>query len=292
MADAGVGRIIDNKYEILTSIGRGGMSYVWLGRDRRLDKMWAIKEFRPSTISSQGAANRQAIIDEANFIKRLDHPAIPRVVDIIDTGTSIFVVMDFIDGTALNKVLRQQGEPFEQERVIEWGIQLCDVLEYLHGLKNPVVYRDMKPSNVMLRGDDSVKLIDFGISVPVGFQKKTIAGTAGFMSPEQICRAQLGVDTDIFALGVTFALLFGGKPLSQDPNEAVQKDFRHSAARDMERNDLPAVGEIPELSGAAYRELADVIRNCTIYRRDRRTASCVLLARQLQTAAENCDLKI
>ena len=211
MADAGVGRIIDNKYEILTSIGRGGMSYVWLGRDRRLDKMWAIKEFRPSTISSQGAANRQAIIDEANFIKRLDHPAIPRVVDIIDTGTSIFVIMDFIDGTALNKVLRQQGEPFEQERVIEWGIQLCDVLEYLHGLKNPVVYRDMKPSNVMLRGDDSVKLIDFGISMellPSGPSDTRVIGTGGYGAPEQVDKEihkLVPVDTraDIYALGAT-----------------------------------------------------------------------------------------
>ncbi len=169
-------------------------------------------------------------------------------------------------------------------------LQICKMIGQFH--QRNLIHMDIKPSNFMMERSGRVRLIDFGISVPVGFQKKTVAGTAGFMSPEQICRAQLGVDTDIFALGVTFALLFGGKPLSQDPNEAVQKDFRHSAARDMERNDLPAVGEIPELSGAAYRELADVIRNCTIYRRDRRTASCALLARQLQTAAENCGLKI
>lgn len=211
MAETGVGRVIDNKYEILTSIGRGGMSYVWLGRDRRLDKMWAIKEFRPSNIGSQGAANRQAIIDEANFIKRLDHPAIPRIVDIIDTKTSIFVVMDFIDGTALNKVLRQQGGPFEQERVIEWGIQLCDVLEYLHGLEHPVVYRDMKPSNVMLRGDDTVKLIDFGISMellPSGPSDTRVIGTGGYGAPEQVDKdvhKMVPVDTraDIYALGAT-----------------------------------------------------------------------------------------
>lgn len=211
MAETGVGRIIDNKYEILTPIGRGGMSYVWLGRDKRLDKMWAIKEFRPSTISSQGAANRQAIIDEANFIKELDHSAIPRVVDIVDTGSSIFVVMDFIDGTALNKVLRQQDAPFEQERVIEWGIELCNVLEYLHGLKEPVVYRDMKPSNIMLRGDDTVKLIDYGISMRLrstGPSDKRVIGTPGYGAPEQVDKdihKVVPVDTraDIYALGAT-----------------------------------------------------------------------------------------
>lgn len=224
MAESGVGRIIDNKYEILTSIGRGGMSYVWLGRDRRLDKMWAIKEFRPSTISSQGAANRQAIIDEANFIKRLDHPAIPRVVDIIDTGASIFVVMDFIDGTALNKVLRQQNAPFEQERVIEWGIQLCEVLEYLHGLEPPVVYRDMKPSNIMLRGDDTVKLIDFGISMellPSGPSDARVIGTGGYGAPEQVdheLHKVMPVDTraDIYAIGATlYSLVTGHVPRSR-----------------------------------------------------------------------------
>lgn len=221
MAETGVGRVIDNKYEILTSIGRGGMSYVWLGRDKRLDKMWAIKEFRPSAVSSQGAANRQAIIDEANFIKRLDHPAIPRVVDIIDTGASIFVVMDFIDGTALNKVLRQQGTPFEQERVIEWGIELCEVLEYLHGLSAPVVYRDMKPSNIMLRGDDSVKLIDFGISMellPSGPSDTRVIGTGGYGAPEQVDKEihrVVPVDTraDIYALGATlYSLVTGHTP--------------------------------------------------------------------------------
>ena len=242
MAETGVGRIIDNKYEILTSIGRGGMSYVWLGRDKRLDKMWAIKEFRPSTVSSQGAANRQAIIDEANFIKRLDHPAIPRVVDIIDTGASIFVVMDFIDGTALNKVLRQQGEPFEQERVIEWGIQLCDVLEYLHGLENPVVYRDMKPSNVMLRGDDTVKLIDFGISMellPSGPSDTRVIGTGGYGAPEQVDKEvhkMIPVDTraDVYALGATlYSLVTGHVPRTRkDENGKVSVDFEMRPIRE------------------------------------------------------------
>ena len=149
MADVGIGRVVDNKYEIIAAIGKGGMSNVWLGRDRRLNKLWAVKEIKPSTRGRQAQANRQAIIDEANFMKRLDHPAIPRVVDIIDTGASIFVVMDYVNGTALNKVLAQQGEPFSQDEVIDWGIQLCDVLEYLHNLRppegNPVVYRDLKP---------------------------------------------------------------------------------------------------------------------------------------------------
>ena len=108
MAEAGIGRVVDNKYEIIAAIGKGGMSNVWLGRDRRLDKLWAVKEIKPNVAGAQGAANRQAIIDEANFMKRLDHTAIPRVVDIIDTGASIFVVMDYVNGSSLAKVMRHE----------------------------------------------------------------------------------------------------------------------------------------------------------------------------------------
>lgn len=239
MAQTGVGRIIDNKYEILTSIGRGGMSYVWLCRDKRLGKMWAVKEFRPSSNRSQSEANRQGILDEANFIKRLDHPAIPRVVDIIDTGSSIYVVMDFVDGTSLSKALRQQNEPFEQERVIEWGIQLCDVLQYLHDGPPPdgypVVYRDMKPANIMLRGDDTVKVIDFGISMellPSGPSDTRVVGTRGYGAPEQVDRdvhKLVPVDgrADIYALGTTlYSLVTGHVPrMHKDENGEQVVEF-------------------------------------------------------------------
>ena len=122
MAEKGIGRVIDNKYELIAALGKGGMSIVWLARDQRLDKLWAIKEVKPNAVGAQGKASRQAVVDEANFMKRLDHPAIPRVVDIIDDGQTVFVVMDYVNGCALSRMLRQQGEPFSQEDVINWGI--------------------------------------------------------------------------------------------------------------------------------------------------------------------------
>ena len=246
MAEAGIGRVIDNKYEIIAAIGKGGMSNVWLGRDRRLDKLWAIKEIKPSTRGRQAQANRQAIIDEANFMKRLDHPAIPRVVDIIDTGASIFVVMDYVNGTALSKVLRQQGEPFSQEEVIDWGVQLCDVLGYLHSIRPPdgypVVYRDLKPSNVMLRDDGSVKLIDFGISMellPTGPSDTRVIGTVGYGAPEQVDpevhkTTPVDVRADIYALGTTlYSLVTGHVPkMRTDEVGRTQVDFDLRPIRD------------------------------------------------------------
>lgn len=198
------------------------------------------------------------------------------------------LLMERINGIDLGTKPLQNALNLEDK--VRVCLQICKAIGQLH--QRNLIHLDIKPSNFMLERSGRVRLIDFGISVPSGFKKNTVAGTAGFMSPEQICRAELGPDTDIFALGVTFSLLFGGKPLSQDPNDAVQKDFRHSAARDMEKNEMTAVGDIPELSGKAYRELAEVIRNCTIYRRDRRISSCTVLVKQLQAAAESCGLKI
>lgn len=204
-----VGQIIDSKYEILALVGRGGTSNIWLGRDVRLDKLWAIKEPRVSGDAVQCAAYRQAVIDEANFIKRLDHPAIPRVVDLIPAGPSVYVAMDYVDGTSLARVLRKQATSFDQQRVVDWGIQLCDALQYLHSLN--IVYRDMKPSNVMLRNDDKLRLVDFGIATeipPSGLFDARVVGTAGYSAPEQVDRDMHGIvpvdaRADIYALGMT-----------------------------------------------------------------------------------------
>ena len=198
------------------------------------------------------------------------------------------LLMERINGIDLGTKPLQNSLNLEDKLRI--CLQICKAISQFH--QRNVIHLDIKPSNFMVERTGRVRLIDFGISVASGFQKKTVAGTAGFMSPEQICRAQLGPDTDIFALGITFAILFGGKPLSQNPDDAVQKDFRRTAARDMEKSEMPAIGEIPELAGTTYRELAEVIRNCTILRRDRRISSCNLLAKQLQNAAENCGLKL
>ena len=92
------GSIIDNKYEILKEIGRGGMSIVYLAMDKRLNKQWAIKEIRKDARDEYSKVNVQALIKEANLMKRLDHPALPRIVDIIDDGELIYIVMDYIEG--------------------------------------------------------------------------------------------------------------------------------------------------------------------------------------------------
>lgn len=218
-----VNAVVGKRYEILKQIGKGGMSAVYLAMDSTLQKQWAVKEIKQDT---KNAEQRELVIKsltvEANMIKGLDHPAIPRIVDLIEEKNSLFVVMDYVEGRPLSKVLKEEG-PQSEEDVVNWGIQLCDVLDYLHRRSPQIVFRDMKPSNVMLTPDGNVKLIDFGIALEIqnGQQKdrpligdNRQLGTPGFGAPEQFAEnGRVDPRADIYALGATlFNLVTGRHP--------------------------------------------------------------------------------
>ena len=203
---AKIGAIIDGKYEILKQIGMGGMSTVYLAMDQHLNKQWAVKEIRLRADDRESRVIIQSLIAEANLMKKLDHPALPRIVDIIDSRDTIYVIMDYIEGEPLSRILEREG-PQPEEDVLEWARQLCDVLSYLHTRKPPVIYRDMKPGNIMIRPDGNIRLIDFGIAreYKEGKTSDTVAlGTKGYAAPEQFGgQGQTDARTDIYSLGVT-----------------------------------------------------------------------------------------
>lgn len=216
------GEIIDGKYEILREIGRGGMSIVYLAMDKRLNKQWAIKEFRKDKDDESKRIALESLMKEANIMKKLDHPILPRIVDIIDQDNTVYVVMDYIEGESLNKVLEANGAQ-PQDAVIEWAKQLSEVLDYLHNRKPPVIYRDMKPANIMLKPDGTIRLIDFGIAreYKEGHTGDTeIIGTRGYAAPEQFGdKGQTDARTDIYSLGVTLYHLITGKNPAEPPYE-------------------------------------------------------------------------
>lgn len=217
---AEIGQIIDGKYEILTLIGKGGMSKVYLARDQRLNKQWAVKEIQKNARDENDEAVSQSAIAEANMIKSLDHPYIVRITDIIELEAVIYIVEDFVEGQTLGEILAKEG-PQPQERVIKWAIQLCEALEYLHTREHPIIYRDMKPANVMLRteGDswenDKIKIIDFGIARTYkedNLEDTKSLGTRGYAAPEQFGgQGQTDARTDIYCLGKTLYHLLTGK---------------------------------------------------------------------------------
>lgn len=220
-----IGTVIDGKYEILKEIGRGGMSIVYLAMDKRLNKQWAVKEIRKKGSGKNEEIVVNSLLAEANMMKKLDHPSLPRIVDIIDNGVTIYVVMDYIEGESLDKILNEYGAQPE-EMVVNWAKQLCDALSYLHSQKPPIIYRDMKPANVMLKPEGNIKIIDFGIAREYKEQNladTTVLGTKGYAPPEQYS-GQTDPRSDIFALGMTMHhLLTGVDPRNGEPYAPVRQ---------------------------------------------------------------------
>ena len=176
------------------------------------------------------------------------------------------LIMEYLSGHDLaDKALVKS---LSVEDKIDVFVQAIQALAYFHSKR--LIHLDIKPSNFILN-NGRVKLLDFGVSVGDGFKPMAITGTGGYLSPEQICKAPLNSGTDIFALGVTFAVFFGAKPLNQPQSSLVQKQFRTDAKYHLERDARPSIIDIPELD--EYEELADIIRECTIPKREMRVSS-------------------
>lgn len=208
--------LFDGRYKIIKTIGSGGMGTVYLAESVSLGTKWAVK-----AIPKKENANFD-LLAEPNILKKLNHPALPRIIDIEQDEKNIYIVEDYIEGTPLDKQL-QARKSFDEATVIEWAKQLCNILYYLHSLKpNPIIYRDMKPSNIIVSANNAVKVIDFGIARE--FKKDSgsdtsYMGTRGYAAPEQYGTSQTDARTDIYSLGVTMYHLLTGKSPNEPPYE-------------------------------------------------------------------------
>lgn len=224
--------LFDGKYKILEVIGTGGMSTVYLAKNVKLDTLWAIKEINKNPNSTVD------LLIEPNILKKLNHPALPRIFDIIEDENSIYIIEDYIEGIPLDKKLLRCGR-LPEKIVIQWAIQICEVLIYLHTLKpSSIIYRDMKPSNIILTSEGKIKLIDFGIAreYKTGVENDTTyIGTRGYAAPEQYGRSQSDVRTDIYSLGVTLYHLLTGKSPNEPPFEIKPiREVNESLSKGME----------------------------------------------------------
>ena len=215
------GTLIDGKYRVLRKCGQGGMSVVYMAINERANKTWAIKEIRKDGTQDYEVV-KQGLIVETDLLKRLNHPHLPSIVDVIDGDGSFLIVMDFIEGNTLSDILKESGAQ-SQENVIDWAKQLCDVLGYLHSRNPAIIYRDMKPSNVMLKPDGNVVLFDFGTAREYKSQnlEDTVClGTRGYAAPEQYGgHGQTDARTDIYCLGATMYHLLTGHNPGEPPYE-------------------------------------------------------------------------
>lgn len=228
------GYVLGGRYRICRLIGRGGMSRVYMAEDLKLTgKIWAVKE-TPADRELMGAWRA-----EAEMLSALNHPRLPRIVDFFDYSTegNVYVVMDYIGGMTLEAYMRNNGGIVESERVISFALQLLDVLDYLHSHKPSIIYRDLKPSNIMITPELELKLIDFGTArnYSTGSSQDTVKlGTVGFAAPEQYGGGQSDARSDLYGLGALMLYLrTGGRHSEWAPG--VEEAIRSWLPRDLEK---------------------------------------------------------
>jgi outer membrane protein assembly factor BamB/tRNA A-37 threonylcarbamoyl transferase component Bud32 len=200
------GATLVNRYVIQDVIGVGGMGSVYRARDLHFPSVVKLVAVKEMINRASDPLVRKTIVQnferEANILATLNHLSIPRIYDYFSEDNRSYLVLEFIHGKDLEAIINETSGFLTEERVLGWGIELCDVLSFLHAHKpDPIIFRDMKPSNIMVNPSDHIILVDFGIAKPfqVG-QKGTMIGTEGYSPPEQY-RGEAGPLADIYALG-------------------------------------------------------------------------------------------
>ena len=202
------GTVLVDRYQIQDVIGIGGMGSVYRARDLHFPNVIKLVAVKEMINQAPDPLVRETIVRnferEANILVTLNHPSIPKIYDFFTHENRSYLVLEYVNGRDLEAVLKSSVEPIREDQVIIWSIEICDVLEYLHNHKpEPIIFRDIKPSNIMINQNNQVVLVDFGIAkmFKTG-QKGTMIGTEGYSPPEQY-RGDAALQTDIYALGAT-----------------------------------------------------------------------------------------
>jgi serine/threonine protein kinase, bacterial len=215
--------VLQGRYELVRKLGAGGQGAVYLANDRRLSTVrWAVKELSDALISDplERRQAAEAFRHEAELLARLAHPNLPRVTDHFSQDGKSYLVMELVEGETLLAYMQREGLPRPLPEVLGWAEQLCEVLSYLHGQSPAVIFRDLKPANVMLTPTGQLKLIDFGIArlfKPGQVNDTQAFGTVGYSAPEQYGRGQTDQRSDIFSLGVLLHQLLTGYDPANTP---------------------------------------------------------------------------
>jgi tetratricopeptide (TPR) repeat protein len=215
--------LLAGRYQLLSRIGQGGMGAVYKAADTRFNnRHLAIKEMSSTGLPPARLQEAEAAFEhEAHLLADLLHPNLPRIYEHFTENDRSYLVMDFIEGQTVEEHLEQiGGGPLQVDQVIKWAEQLCDVLNYLHTHQPPIIFRDLKPANVMISESGHIYLIDFGIAriFKPGKQHDTVAlGSPGYAAPEQYGKAQSTPRSDIYSLGALLHHLLTGIDPSEQP---------------------------------------------------------------------------
>lgn len=215
--------MLAGRYQLLSRIGQGGMGAVYKAADTKFNnRPVALKEMSRAGLPPARLKEAEAAFEhEAHLLADLLHPNLPRIYEHFTENERSYLVMDFIEGQTLEDYLEKVGGgPLPVEQVVRWATELCDVLNYLHTHQPPIIFRDLKPANVMIGDNGHVYLIDFGIAriFKPGKQHDTVAlGSPGYAAPEQYGKAQSSPRSDIYSLGALLHHLLTGLDPSEQP---------------------------------------------------------------------------
>lgn len=276
-----VGYVLADRYEIISEVYRGGISVVLVAKDRKLDTLRIVKEFLKRDDADEELELRRNLASEVEWQRRhLDHPSIARLIDVVEADDSLFAIESYIDGVTLRDAALDRGGcrvPFPVEKVVSWGIELCDVLDYLH-TPNPstgkgvVLHGGLRPENIALDGDGSLRMIGLcRVDRPCGDSEDCISmvgwsyRSKAYSAPEQFIEgARLDARIDVYALGIILHELVTGEPAS--------KHVFHPQPIRYYNDQLPE-------------GLERIIQKCTIYNPEDRYNNC----RELKADLERCD---
>jgi serine/threonine protein kinase/ABC-type Fe3+ transport system substrate-binding protein len=225
-----IGSLLSGRYQIVQLLGKGGFGAVYKALDERFQgqRVVAIKEMSDAQLNpTEKAEALQDFRREADLLVGLSHPNLPNVSDFFEESGKAYLVMEFIEGETLEKKQDEAGGPLDEVLVMGWALQLCNALHYLHTRPHPIIFRDMKPSNVMVTSEREIKLIDFGIAriFKATVTKDTsLLGSQGYAPLEQYGRGQSDARSDIYALGATLYDLLTHEVPADSPTRRVNPE--------------------------------------------------------------------
>ena len=275
--DQYIGKLLDNRYEILERIGTGGMAVVFKGRDHRLNRLVAIKILKDDL--AKDAEFRRRFHDESQAVAMLSHPNIMAVYDVSRSEQVEYIVMELIDGITLKQYMQRKGGPLSWKESLHFITQIMKALSHAHG--RGIIHRDIKPQNIMVLRDGSIKVTDFGIARLASAAQSTLTqealGSVHYISPEQARGSRIDGRSDIYSAGVVlYEMLTGRLPFEGDTPVSVAIQHINSiplAPREL-NPDIPEALEAITMKAMApkvenrYRNADDMLYDLEEFRKD------------------------
>lgn len=270
--------ILADRYELLGTIGQGGMGHIYKGLDRRTNQLCVIKQI---FLGANDIEDTRFMFErKAQLLLSLKHPYLVSCVDYVELPDRLILVTEYIEGETLQEKLTRSRTPFAENQVVSWALQLCDVLDYLHNHTPPIIHRNINLENILIDRYGQIKLVGFGIArtFKPGKRRDTgPMGTVGYAPPEQYGNAQTDARSDIYSLGVTLFTLFTGQdPASYIFNLPPVRQHNPLVSPSIEKVIIKTTRIEPELRFQTARELRGALQTPMTYA-NLPAAPCVLM---------------